>query len=84
MMSNKHLSIFLLGFLGLLLPVSLPAQTAEWQPISPQELALHDNPNHPGDAAMVLLRDINTNAVAVVPRPLQVPHTTDKLVSLFS
>src|SRR5277367_2967055 len=61
MMSNKHLSIFLLGFLGLLLPVSLPAQTAEWQPISPQELALHDNPNHPGDAAMVLLREINTN-----------------------
>src|SRR5271166_5547126 len=61
MMSNKHLSIFLMGFLGLLLPVSLPAQTAEWQPISPQELALHDNPNHPGDAAMVLLREINTN-----------------------
>ena len=45
--------IFLLGLLGF----AAPASATDWQPISPQDLALKDNPKEPGADAMILYRE---------------------------
>lgn len=34
---------------------------APWQPISKEELELKDNPQHPGDSAMILYREVQTD-----------------------
>jgi hypothetical protein len=54
-----------LAFLAvLLLGWSTPAHPKdkeEWPPISPEELAMKDNPASPGSAAMILYREMTTN-----------------------
>lgn len=48
---------------GLLLVVSLPLAHAkdDWLPISPEDLALKDNPAQPGSSAMILYRSVERN-----------------------
>ena len=41
-------------------PIATPAD--DWQPISPEDLALKDNPKQPGADAMVLYREVNVEA----------------------
>jgi hypothetical protein len=48
---------------GLLLAPELPAGD-NWQPISPADLALKDNPANPGDHAMILYRQESLDDVA--------------------
>ncbi|HEY6348468.1 MAG TPA: DUF3857 domain-containing protein [Candidatus Angelobacter sp.] len=38
-----------------------PQTTATWPPISKEELELKDNPSHPGDVAIVLYREVQTD-----------------------
>jgi hypothetical protein len=47
-------------FLALLLPRPLPGGD-DWQPISPEELAMKDNPASPGAHAMILYRESFSN-----------------------
>ncbi|HZS27425.1 MAG TPA: hypothetical protein VFB76_09340 [Candidatus Angelobacter sp.] len=44
-------------------PLAVTGQTASsWAPVSKEELELKDNPLHPGDSAMVLYREIQTDS----------------------
>jgi hypothetical protein len=47
----------------LLLSLALPAlsHADDWKPISPEELALKDNPDEPGAPAMILYRELEHN-----------------------
>jgi hypothetical protein len=51
--------LFISVLVLLAVPRSLRAQ--EWQPISPEDLALKDNPKSPGDSAMILYREVEEN-----------------------
>jgi hypothetical protein len=51
-----------IAFSLLLVANPAPAQEAvPWPPISPEELALKDDPQHPGAHAMILYREVITN-----------------------
>lgn len=52
----RFLSIALLSFL--VMSIAVPAQASDWQPITPEDLALKDNPKVPGSVAMILYRSI--------------------------
>src|SRR5215471_6500527 len=54
--------LFLIGTLGLSAPQRAATQFApSWPPISKEDRELKDNPLHPGDAAMVLYREVQTD-----------------------
>ena len=52
--------VSLLFLVSLTSPRSLPA--ADWQPISPEDLGLKDNPKQPGADAMILYRELIDDA----------------------
>jgi hypothetical protein len=55
----------ILGFLAALLIAAIPRAMRgadEWLPISPEDLALKDNPKSPGADAMILYRESNLSA----------------------
>ena len=51
-------SIFSHPIICLLAVMGAPAQAEDWQPITPEELALKDDPIHPGAHAVMLYREI--------------------------
>lgn len=54
--------LFLIGALGLSVPERAATQSApSWPPISKEDRELKDNPLHPGDAAMILYREVQTD-----------------------
>lgn len=54
--------LFLIGALGLSVPQRAVTQSAaSWPPISKEDREIKDNPLHPGDAAMVLYREVQTD-----------------------
>lgn len=61
---NRTLSIYGFGILTLLLVMTTarPARAIDWLPISPDDLALKDNPKQPGADAMILYREVVINA----------------------
>jgi uncharacterized protein DUF3857 len=62
MAQERMLVPLLTGLAALAIAVAAPTQTSDgWPPISPEELALKDNPASPGAAAMVLYREVYTD-----------------------
>jgi hypothetical protein len=53
-------SVFVFLFILLISP--RPSQATDWQPISPEDLALKDNPKEPGADAMILYRELDDDA----------------------
>lgn len=60
---NRIARITVLAVIALL-TIAFPrtARAIDWQPISPDDLALKDNPKQPGADAMILYRDVVVNA----------------------